>query len=641
MTNLLDPNELSPKNDFYEYVNAEWLKTAKIPADKPTTGSFNQLAETIEKQLMHDFTESLTANELPENEQLAEFIKFYQLALDFEQREKDGLTPLLPILAKIEGLESLADYANQLSQWILDCGPAPFIFDLDTDMKNTSEHIFFASAPSLFLPDKTYYEDGNESGEKLIGVFKEMMTSLLLLIGKSQTESDQILTDALAFDRLIAPYTKSSEEAADILSIYNPQTIEEFKANSTHIDLPELLRGLVGDMPNDLIVTDLAYFKALDTILSEETFPQLKSWLLLIQIRSLSSYLTQEFREISGQYSLALSGSAEIAKPEKAAYYLSTGFFDQVVGNYYAHTYFTQEAKQDVTHMVEQMIAVYQTRLEKNTWLNSVTKDKAILKLNKLGIQVGYPEELPEIYTQLKTTTAKDGGSLLSNALAFSRLFRKDKYSKWGQPVDRLEWEMSAETVNAYYHPFKNIIVFPAAILQSPFYSYSQSASANYGGIGAVIAHEISHAFDNNGSSFDEYGNLNNWWTDEDMAHFKELSQQMIAQFDGLEFAGGKVNGTLTVSENIADAGGLSCALEAAKKEKNPDIEAFFTNWATVWRSISSKEYLELLLAVDVHSPGKIRANTQPKNLEDFYRTFSITEGDPMYLAPEKRVNIW
>lgn len=216
-----------------------------------------------------------------------------------------------------------------------------------------------------------------------------------------------------------------------------------------------------------------------------------------------------------------------------------------------------------------------------------------------------------------------------------------ENFRRFGQPVDKTRWEMSTATVNAYYHPFMNIIVFPAAILQAPFYSLKQSASENYGGIGAVIAHEISHAFDNNGALFDEFGNLNNWWTEEDQAHFKDLAQDMIKEFDGLPFAGQQVNGKLTVSENIADAGGLSCALAAAKQEADYDPVAFFTNWARIWRMKAHEQYQQLLLSVDVHAPNKLRANVQVQNLADFYQAFDVKDGDAMYKAPADRVRIW
>jgi putative endopeptidase len=287
--------------------------------------------------------------------------------------------------------------------------------------------------------------------------------------------------------------------------------------------------------------------------------------------------------------------------------------------------------------MVQKMINVYKKRLTNNQWLSQATRQKAVLKLDKLGIQVGYPDKLDELYKKFKVK----GSSLVENALHFEKIANLDHYGKWGQPVDRTRWEMSAQIVNAYYNPSYNIIVFPAAILQTPFYSLKQSSSENFGGIGAVIAHEISHAFDNNGAHFDEYGNLNNWWTEDDLKHFKKLAQKMITEFDGLKTPAGKVNGKLVVSENIADAGGLSCALKAAKGEPDADLKAFFINWARVWCMKSSLERQKLLLNIDVHAPNELRADIQPKNLADFYQTFNIQPGDGMYLPPKKRVNIW
>jgi len=255
-----------------------------------------------------------------------------------------------------------------------------------------------------------------------------------------------------------------------------------------------------------------------------------------------------------------------------------------------------------------------------------------------LTIKVGYPDKIDPLYAKFKVDTSK---SLFDNLQGFSEIVLADHFAHWGKPVDRDKWEMSANTVNAYYSPTNNEIVFPAAILQKPFYSLEQSSSANYGGIGAVIAHEISHAFDNNGAQFDEFGNLNNWWTDADLSHFQDLAKSMINEFDGIDFAGQKVNGKLTVSENIADAGGLSCALEAAKSEDDVDLRAFFINWGNVWRMKATTEYMQLLLSIDVHAPAKLRANVQLKNLADFYNTFNVQPGDDMYLAPADRVKIW
>ncbi|MFC4772182.1 M13 family metallopeptidase [Enterococcus hermanniensis] len=629
------------KEDLYEAVNGEWTEQAEIPADKPATGGFQDLVDEIDDLLITE-TKKMSADPatIP-NDLMREYIAYFNLANDYEKRDQDGATPLLPLLEKVASLSNLTELNDQLADWLLAGLPLPFGIDVDADMKNTKINALFAAAPGLILPDKTYYQKDHPQAPQLLAIFKEMTVKLFTLAGYDADKAAKIATEALEYDQLLAPYVKSAEENADYSKMYNPESGEAFTKHSTQLNLRQLLIDVIGELPEKIIVTEPKFFAALDELVNPTVFPKLKSWMLVMTINALTGYLSEEFRQTGGIYSRALSGAPEARPQEKAAYYLAAGRFDQIVGDYYGKKYFGEQAKKDVEQMVQQMITVYQDRLSNNNWLSQATREKAILKLSTLGVHVGYPEKIPTIYTQFNVTTAEAGGTLLSNALEFSHLKRKDNFSKWNQPVERDEWEMSADTVNAYYHPFRNIIVFPAAILQAPFYSLEQSSSQNFGGIGAVIAHEISHAFDNNGALFDEYGNLNNWWTEADQNQFQTLADQMIAEFNGLEIAGGKVNGKLTVSENIADAGGLSCALEAAKKDPAVDLEGFFINWATIWRMKARQEYTQLLLSVDVHAPNKLRANVQVQNLADFHQTFDIKPGDPMFLAPEKRVQIW
>ena len=628
-------NELI-KDDLYEAVNGEWIKTAEIPADKPATGGFNDLVDDIDKQMMQDFDDFVAQGNV--SGALGQSVELYQLALDFKRRESEGNAPLRTVLQRIEALNSLADYQTNWADFILTGLPSPVNFDIDADMKNATVNALFAAAPKLILPDKTYYEDGNPQKEALFTVYRSMMEKLLKGAGYNAAKATDIIDQAISFDALLVPNVKSAEESADYSKMYNPQTFAEFTAHSQTVDLGAVAKQLVGAEPEKIIVMEPKYFEAIAGILTDAHFAEFKNWMIAKTVAGLSGYLTDELRGISGEYSRSLSGSKEPMKQQKYAYYLAKGEFDQVVGDYYGRKYFGEEAKNDVHQMVEKMISVYQSRLTNNTWLGESTREKAVLKLSKLGIQVGFPDKVNSLYDRLIVDNTQP---LLTNLLAFNKIETADMYSKWNQPVERDRWEMSAATVNAYYHPFKNIIVFPAAILQAPFYSLKQSSSANYGGIGAVIAHEISHAFDNNGSLFDEYGNLNNWWTDEDSKQFKNRAQQMIDQFDGIEFAGQKVNGKLTVSENIADAGGLSCALEAAKSEADLDTEAFFINWAKIWRMKATEQYMQLLLSIDVHAPAKLRANVQVQNLDDFFTTFNIKSGDAMFLDEGERVKIW
>ena len=630
-------NELI-KDDLYEAVNGGWLKTAKIPDDKPATGGFNDLVNEIDKQLMDDFDAYATGKEKSDDSRFNEMIKLYRLAKKFDWRKKVGPQPLKRMLASVENLNSYEDYQSQWKNWILAGMPSPISFDIDADMKNATVYALFASSPSLILPDKSYYEaEKKAQHDQLLQLWSSMVEALMDKLGYSKEEAKKIIDDAIKFDALLAPNVKSAEEAADYSKMYNPQTVAELASATDQLDIAAIIKQLVGEEPEKVIVTEPEYFKALNKIL-QDNFELFKNWALIRVIRENASYLDDEMREINGRYGRALSGSKKPVSQRKFAFYLARDMFSQVAGDYYGKKYFGPQAKADVHHMVEQMIKVYKGRLTNNQWLSKDTRDKAILKLDKLGIQVGYPDKIPALYDQFKVDEEE---SLIANLNQLTVTANKELFSRWNKTVDRMRWEMSAATVNAYYHPFKNIIVFPAAILQAPFYSLKQSSSQNYGGIGAVIAHEISHAFDNNGSLFDEIGNLNNWWTDEDSAHFKQLAQKMIEEFDGIPFAGQKVNGKLTVSENIADAGGLSCALEAAKNEADFNAQEFFINWATIWRMKATEQYMQLLLSIDVHAPQKLRANIQAENLDDFYRAFDIKPGDEMYRAPEDRVHIW
>ena len=626
------------KDDLYEAVNGAWIKDAKIPDDKPATGGFNDLVDEIDKQMMADFEDYADGKKTSDDPRFNEMIKLYRVAKKFDLRKKVGPVPLQRLLASVTALDSYADYQKQWKNWVLMGLPSPVSFDIDADMKNATVYALFVSSPSLILPDKSYYEPAKkDQHDQLMKLWAAMVKELLLKLDYTEEQAAQLIKEAQAFDALLAPNVKSAEEAADYSKMYNPQTVAELAASTDQLDLAAVIKQLVGATPDKVIVMEPAYFKALNSILKDH-FDLFKSWALINVVRDNASYLDDEMREINGRYSRALSGSKKPVSQQKFAYYLARDIFSQVAGDYYGKTYFGPQAKADVHHMVEQMIAVYKQRLTNNTWLSKTTRDKAVLKLDKLGIQVGYPDKIPSLYDHLKVDELE---SLIANLNQLSIVASKDMFSRWNKPVDRMRWEMSAATVNAYYHPFKNIIVFPAAILQAPFYSLKQTSSQNYGGIGAVIAHEISHAFDNNGALFDEYGNLNNWWTPEDSAHFKELAQKMIDEFDGLPIAGQKVNGKLTVSENIADGGGLSCALEAAKEENNFNAQEFFINWATIWRMKATQQYEQLLLSIDVHAPQKLRANVQAQNQADFYTAFGIQSGDQMYKAPEDRVNIW
>jgi len=288
--------------------------------------------------------------------------------------------------------------------------------------------------------------------------------------------------------------------------------------------------------------------------------------------------------------------------------------------------------------MVHKIIDTYKARIRKNTFLLEATKEKAILKLSTMKIKMGYPDSIHDIYKKMKV---EDKDSYFDTMCKLTSLANEDELEKLNKPVDRSEWGMPGHMVNASYNPSANDITFPAAILQKPFYSVHQLPEENLGGIGAVIGHEISHAFDNNGAQFDENGNLNNWWSESDYSAFKALTKDMIEQFDGIPFHGGKVNGELVVSENIADNGGMGVTLEIMHTLPHPDFQAYFKNWARVWCQKAKEEYIQYLLSNDVHSPTELRANIQPRNFKEWYEAFDVKESDKMFIPVEKRISIW
>ncbi|KXT83377.1 Neutral endopeptidase O [Streptococcus sp. DD11] len=442
----------------------------------------------------------------------------------------------------------------------------------------------------------------------------------------------------LELDAVFAQYVLSNEESSEYAKLYHPYKWEDFKNLVPELPLADIFTKLIGQEPDQVIVPEERFWQAAKDIYTAANWDKLHALLILSAVRNTTPYLTDEIRILSGAYQRALSGTPQAQDQKKAAFYLAQGPFSQAVGLWYAGQKFSPEAKADVEQKVATMIEVYKDRLAKNDWLTPETREKAIVKLNVIKPYIGYPEELPERYFR---KTVDEELSLFDNALKLSQIEIAHSWSQWNKEVDYKEWGMPAHMVNAYYNPQKNLIVFPAAILQAPFYDLQQSSSANYGGIGAVIAHEISHAFDTNGASFDENGSLNDWWTEQDYAAFTEKTQKVIDQFEGQDSYGAKVNGKLTVSENVADLGGIAAALEAAKKEPDFSAEAFFTNFARIWRMKGREEYMKLLASVDVHAPGKLRTNIQLPNFDDFYAAFDVHEGDGMWRSPEERVMIW
>lgn len=622
------------KDDLYAAVNGEWLKKAVIPEDRPRIGGFTDLVIGVEDTLIKDFNELKD----PKDVQMKEFLKYYNMTKDFKTRNKDGLKDIKKYIEKIEKLKDFSDLQELNKEWTLKGFDLLYDFSVYPDMSDATTNVLYLGIPSIILPEKGYYDENNEDGKRLIEVYKGMLDKILDIYSYSKEEKEKLINNTITFDKMMAKYIKTSVELADYPKLNNPRTMEEVNKYSKVLNFEKIVFELIEAKPEKIIVEQPVFYEAYNEFVNENNFELIKSWLIIKLILGESSNLTSELKQLGGIYGRALSGTSKELPIEKYAYYHATSMFSEVISVYYGEKYFGKLAKKDVKEMVESMIKVYEKRLNENTWLKEETRKYAIKKLETLEILVGYPEIYDEVYNKLKVD---ENDTFFNNTIKMTEIFVKHALEKWNKPVKRLEWGMSSNTVNAYYNPSLNHICFPAAILQKPFYSLDQSKSENYGGIGAVIGHEISHAFDNNGSQFDAEGNMKNWWTKEDYEIFDNKAKAMIELFDGIAFGKGKINGQLTVSENIADAGGLSCALEALKNSGENNYQDFFINWARIWRIKARPEYMDMIIKIDVHAPGELRANIQPRNLDEFYKAFDIKETDKMYLEPKKRVNIW
>lgn len=624
------------QDDFYQAVNESWLETAEIPDDKVSTGGFISVRDQIEELMMEEVEKMAGGDILVSQPEMQEFVKYYKKTSDFSSRNEEGAQPIQQLIQKLLNIQNYEDLQKQAAELTLEGVYLPFEFGISPDMKDTEHYALYLATPGTILPDKTYY--GTDQGDQLLSVFQTMMNQVLDLMGIKEEQITQLLEGALAFDRILSERVKTREEEADYTKKYNPRSLEQIKDYSQILDLPLIIAELLGQKADQVIVAHPEFYEAYNEIVTLDNFENVKSWMIVHTLNSRHDVLSEEIRQAGSLYELTLSGRPQTQSPQKHAYYHSIGTFDQPVGIYYGKKYFGQEARDDVEDMVDEMIEVYKERLRQSNWLSQATIDQAIVKLDALIPLIGYPDTYIELYRYYKVD---EESSFYDNQERFSRLSREFQFSRWGKKVERTEWGMSAATVNAYFNPMSNVICFPAAILQKPFYDFNQSRSENYGGIGAVIAHEISHAFDNNGAKFDEKGNLNDWWQEEDFERFNQKSEAMVKLFDGMETEAGQVNGRLTVSENIADQGGLRAAYEAMLEEEDADPAAFFVNWARIWCQKARPEYQQLLLNIDVHSPAVIRANVQVQLIDGFYDTFNIQEGDGMYMVPEDRLEIW
>jgi putative endopeptidase len=639
-----DP-DIRIQDDLFRHVNGTWLSTTEIPADKPLTGAFMVLRDQAEAAV-RDIITTLEGGEPGSDE--AKIADLYASFMDEDVVEDAGSSPILPLLAAINSVQTLPDLTRLVGGFARQAVPGLVALQAEPDPGDPNRYVMFAGQGGLGLPDEEYYRlDGYA---EIRAQYQAHVAASFALAGieDSQAQAQQVFD----LETEIATTHWDKVKCRDIRLMYNLMSLEEFTASCPGLHWREFLAGgdIAEEKMGELVAMQPSFFTEVSALLTEDRLPAWRAWARWKMISSLSPYLSSDFVEENFRfYGTVLMGTPELRERWKRGVALVEVSVGEAVGKIYVDRYFSPAAKERMDQVVANLIEAYRRSIADLDWMTAETKDSALAKLAKFRPHIGYPTKWRD-YSSL--VISRD--DLIGNVMRVADFEVNRALNKIGQPVDREEWLMTPQTVNAYYHPLKNEIVFPAAILQPPFFNEHADDAVNYGGIGAIIGHEIGHGFDDQGSTCDGDGALRNWWTDKDREAFEERTKALIAQYDVLEPAqapGHRVNGQLTIGENIGDLGGLSIAFRAYQiaheGSPEPELDGYapeqrlFLSWAAVWQAKVRTEMLLQRLATDPHSPVEFRCNQIVRNLPEFYAAFDVAETDGLWLDEKQRVKIW
>lgn len=636
------------QDNFYDYVNGGWMKKTVIPADKASWGSFNELRESTDNKCL-DILNGFLTREFETGSEGQKIKDLYATFMDMNQRNADGIKPIMSDIASIDTIKNIRDLHTYLKNETPNGGNEFYDFYVYTDLKSSKENAIYLGGPSLGL-GKDYYQKQTSENQKTLEQYTQYISKIMEILGYKNTYT--IAKNIVDLEKKLAKNLLSLEQGRNAELRYNPKSLSELKQLVKSVDLPNYLKSN-GITTNRVILNELKYVQNLDQILTEDYLDVIKNYLKFHLINENASNLNANLDELHFDfYNRTLQGQKEQRALNKRALATINGVLGEAFGKLYVEENFPAEAKNQMLEMVSYLKEAYKIHIENLEWMSPTTKTKALEKLSKFTVKIGYPDKWKD-YSKLQINPKEQGATFYSNLKNVKLWNFQKKMERIGKPVDKIEWGMTPQTVNAYYSPQNNEIVFPAAILQAPFFDFKADPAVNFGGIGAVIGHEISHGFDDSGSRFDGDGNLKNWWTDQDKANFEKATNQLAAQYNNYEPVKGTfVNGKFTLGENIADLGGVSIAFDALNSYlKNKGTIAsisnftqqqrFFMSWATIWRTKSTEKYMINLTKTDAHSPGYFRAFGPLVNLNSFYEVFDIKPSDKLYVAPEKRIKIW
>jgi len=639
---------VKPCEDFFRYANGEWLKRNPIPADQTSWGAFNELHENNRK-LLRSLLEEARDAKAPKGSALQKVGDFYASGLDEAAIEKAGLKPIQPLMKHIEEMRSTEDLAKVLAVLQLQGVSAGFNFSVDQDDKESTRYIAQLAQGGLGLPERDYYTRTDAKSQELLAKYQAHVAAMFQLLGETEATAKAHAQAVLKLESGLARASKTQVELRNPVAMYHKMSPAELKSVAPAFPWSAYFQGIGMKEQTELLVRQPDFFKEFSKTAQDVPLAEWKTYLRWHVVRSLSGGLPDRFGQASFDfYGRTLNGAKQRQERWKRVQAATDGVLGELVGQLYVAKVFSPESKTKMVELVGNLKAALRERIQGLDWMGAETKLQALRKLESFGLKIGYPDKWRD-YSSLEITR----DAYLGNVMAGARFEFKRNLAKLGQPLDRSEWGMTPQMVNAYYSPTMNEIVFPAAILQPPFFDPKADDAVNYGAIGMVIGHEMTHGFDDEGCQFDAQGNLKNWWTEADQKAYASKTDLVVKQYDAYEALPGlHVNGKLTLGENIADLGGLKVAFEALKKQwakvgKPAPLDGFspeqrfFLGYAQSWRYHGRDEAVRLRVQTDPHSPAQFRVNGPLSDLPEFHQAFGCGEGSPLLRAEKDRPTIW
>lgn len=644
-------NSIPAGTDFYGHVNAKWQKANPLTPEHSRYGKFNVLSDSSQQRVKNIVLNLGATN--PEPGTVAFKVStIYNQAMDSVRRNREGAAPIQADLKKIENTphEGMED----LFLWMHKNYASPFFgAGPQEDLANSSVYAMYVSGGGMGLGDRDYYLKTDKRNTEVRKAYQKLIVDQMMNAGYKKKDAQRIMKNVMKIETALADSAWTREESRNIPAMYNPRSLAQLKEMYPNINWDRFfVETMEIPTPENVIVTEIKTVKQADNLMASLTDREIKDYYLWKYVAQAASELSDDFADASFEFSKVMSGVQEQRPRWKRALSATEGAMGEAVGQLYVEKYFPESSKQYMIGLVENLRTALGKHIINLPWMTTDTKLNALKKLMAFTVKIGYPDK----WKDYSTMEIDPNLSYYENMHNVSMWHQKEYLKKWGKPVDRTEWGMTPQTVNAYYNPLANEIVFPAAILQAPFFDPESSDAENYGGIGVVIGHEMTHGFDDQGRNFDAKGNMTDWWTPADAEAFTKLTKGLGAQFDAVEVLPGlHANGTYTMGENIADQGGLRIAMTAfldSQKKKGVDVttekiegftpeQVFYLNYANLWGQNIRPEEIRSLTTGDVHSLGENRVNVTLRNIEPFFKAFNITEGQPMFRPAEERVIIW